>query len=374
MLQRLCHSTSKMQHQQLSANPPSPVGSSFRVGDWICHNPRCSTHNFKRNQLCIGCGTRRAISISQPTSPIPPRLQNQVQQDTRYHYAQPNPPTPQPSASRPILTPSGRAFAIGGRVQNISSDPLNPCIMYWPDNEPFPEQGQIRPSNVVGVAYPPIVNTGNRGPIAHQSGDWICKKCNYLNWRRRRVCQTCLPYAEGNGDSISSVQAERIALLTSILAQTSISPRSQPTTTITIPPRRSQSVTSPRQFDRYEHPDHSDSLQCLRQRHKSQSHPGLGDARPKSLSAESLSFSTPMKVLDPSLLLRPITLPFHKDHHKETTMAPPPPLLPRFLQEIVSSPSDSYFSELSDSEVDGSPLSPLSSASRFSSWNMERII
>lgn len=24
--------------------------------------------------------------------------------------------------------------------------------MYWPDNEPFPEQGQIRPSNVVGVA------------------------------------------------------------------------------------------------------------------------------------------------------------------------------------------------------------------------------
>ena len=75
-------------------------------------------------------------------------------------------------------------------MQNISSDPLSPCIMYWPDNEPFPEQGQIRPSGLVGVAVsfsivgclldllltyhhlvqqPPILNTGNRGPISHVS-------------------------------------------------------------------------------------------------------------------------------------------------------------------------------------------------------------
>ncbi|KAF9480308.1 hypothetical protein BDN70DRAFT_877818 [Pholiota conissans] len=127
------------------------------------------------------------------------------------------------ATAHPLLTPSGRAFAVGGKVQNISSDPLSPCIMYWPDNEPFPEQGQIRPSCVAGIAQPPILNTGNRGPISHQPGDWICQKCNYLNWRRRKVCQTCLPYAEGNGDSISAaVQAERIALLTSVLSQTSL--------------------------------------------------------------------------------------------------------------------------------------------------------
>ncbi|KAF8182961.1 hypothetical protein BJ912DRAFT_563945 [Pholiota molesta] len=126
------------------------------------------------------------------------------------------------SSAHPLLTPSGRAFAVGGKVQNISSDPLSPCVMYWPDNEPFPEQGQIRPSCMAGIA-PPILNTGNRGPISHQPGDWICQKCNYLNWRRRKVCQTCLPYAEGNGDSISAaVQAERIALLTSVLSQTSL--------------------------------------------------------------------------------------------------------------------------------------------------------
>jgi hypothetical protein len=45
-----------------------------------------------------------------------------------------------------ILTPSGRAFSQGGRVQNISSGTLPPCIMFWPDNEPLPELGQVRPS------------------------------------------------------------------------------------------------------------------------------------------------------------------------------------------------------------------------------------
>lgn len=69
--------------------------------------------------------------------------------------------------AHPLLTPSGRAFAVGGRVQNISSDPLSPCIMYWPDNEPYPDQGQIRPSGLVGIPQPPILNTGNRGPISH---------------------------------------------------------------------------------------------------------------------------------------------------------------------------------------------------------------
>lgn len=51
-----------------------------------------------------------------------------------------------------LLTPSGRAFSVGGKVQNVSGDPLSPCVMYWPDNEPLPEQGQIRPSLIMGVA------------------------------------------------------------------------------------------------------------------------------------------------------------------------------------------------------------------------------
>jgi hypothetical protein len=171
-----------------------------------------------------------------------------VQQQVVMHLPPPL-PLPSPSATKsnmhvhPLLTPSGRAFTVGGKVQNISSDPLSPCIMYWPDNEPFLEQGQIRPSGLMSVQVsrrfdfsdvaldlgcsvvefsctpfsfqqPPILNTGNRGPISHmcfisfplhllrapdlawhlqQPGDWICLKCNHLNWRRRKVCQTCLP-------------------------------------------------------------------------------------------------------------------------------------------------------------------------------------
>ncbi|ETW79889.1 hypothetical protein HETIRDRAFT_248265, partial [Heterobasidion irregulare TC 32-1] len=54
-----------------------------------------------------------------------------------------------------ILTPSGREFSVGGRVQNVSTDPLAPCVMYWPDNEPLPEQGQLRPSGLLGVPVSP---------------------------------------------------------------------------------------------------------------------------------------------------------------------------------------------------------------------------
>ena len=63
---------------------------------------------------------------------------------------------PRASHPYPLLTPSGRAISVGGRVQNVSSDPLAPCIMYWPDNEPLPEQGQIRPSGsaVITVSSP----------------------------------------------------------------------------------------------------------------------------------------------------------------------------------------------------------------------------
>lgn len=50
-----------------------------------------------------------------------------------------------------ILTPSGRAFSVGGRVQDVSSDPLLSCFLFWPDNEPLPEQGQIRPRSLDGA-------------------------------------------------------------------------------------------------------------------------------------------------------------------------------------------------------------------------------
>ncbi|KAL1687963.1 hypothetical protein GGG16DRAFT_127517 [Schizophyllum commune] len=233
------------QSYAISSNPPNPR-TSFRLGDWICSAAKCGAHNFGRNVACIGCGNPRVGNGLAPSPtqghfmsarPVPsPRFAASFSAQQQQHAStftgnspmpQHQPSQPQNKPNHPLLTPSGRSFAVGGSVKNISSDPLSPCFMFWPDNEPFPEQGQIRPSHLSGVPQPPILNTGNRGPITHQPGDWICKKCNYLNWRRRKVCQTCLPYAEGNGDSISAaVQAERIALLTNVLTQTNSQPSS----------------------------------------------------------------------------------------------------------------------------------------------------
>jgi len=142
----------------------------------------------RRNLACRGCGCPRSEnppstmqrqgSCGPPPSrlPVSPRFVNSsghtpMPQSTHSpsvtsplyssagHNVRHAPPPIQPSMmsakppspAHPLLTPSGRSFAVGGKVQNVSSDPLSPCVMYWPDNESFPEQGQIRPSSLMVV-------------------------------------------------------------------------------------------------------------------------------------------------------------------------------------------------------------------------------
>ncbi|EJD04904.1 uncharacterized protein FOMMEDRAFT_166649 [Fomitiporia mediterranea MF3/22] len=243
----------------LSSNPPK-ARTGFRHGDWICAVPACGAHNFGRNVTCIQCAAPRSTnlglmnnghvnSITCANGPLtaqgssvtttgmrnmsprfanPMNVQSQVLmqaqayqlQQQRQQLSKAQLQAQAQAQAHPLLTPSGRAFAVGGKVQNISPDPLAPCIMFWPDNEPFPDPGQIRPASLSNVHQPPIMNTGNKGPIEKQPGDWVCHKCEYLNWRRRKVCQTCFPYAEGNGDSISAtMHAERLALLAAVYGQ-----------------------------------------------------------------------------------------------------------------------------------------------------------
>lgn len=124
---------------------------------------------IRRNMTCIKCGTARTASSS-PSSvshPLSPRFINSFNTPDERQLSQtlnmgPRLPTPSSSSSvvssnefkntskpsvpcYPLLTPSGKALSAGGRVRNISTDPLAPCIMYWPDNEPLPDKGQIRP-------------------------------------------------------------------------------------------------------------------------------------------------------------------------------------------------------------------------------------
>ncbi|EUC58578.1 zf-RanBP domain protein [Rhizoctonia solani AG-3 Rhs1AP] len=240
----------------ISTNPPSPR-PAFKQGDWICLTPSCTAHNFGRNMTCIACGAPRPLDIgmsvpkpstdydryfdsraSLPLSPPPPRRFDSTPTGGK-----------QPPRLPSILTPSGRAFARGGRIQNVSPIPAIPLIMFWPDNEPLPQASQIRPPFAPG-AHPPIMNTGNRGPVEHQPGDWFCGKCSYMNWRRRKVCQTCYPFAEGNADSVpASAQAERINMLAQMAGADvfnstepaglglNLSPLSPPTRNYTFPPK-----------------------------------------------------------------------------------------------------------------------------------------
>ncbi|KAG8983315.1 hypothetical protein FRB90_006123 [Tulasnella sp. 427] len=148
-----------------------------------------------------------------PLLALPPHL----------HPTRPQPQPNTPLAQHPnpllslasltnILAPSGLRLSQGGRVRNVCPDSNNPVLMFWPDNEPLPVLSQCRPplpadftkttrETVQGVGangLPPILNTGNVGPMEKQPLDWTCGVCKYINWRRRKVCQCCFPYAPGN--------------------------------------------------------------------------------------------------------------------------------------------------------------------------------
>lgn len=150
--------------------------------DLNCPNPA----RHSRNAICIGCGSSRALNgLQSPRSnevPFPStRLASPRFASTMHHQPLASSPSPTaisfpnsvsqlaarqlqqtqhltaklPAPQHPILTPSGRLIAIGGKVQNISSDPLTPTLMFWPDNEPLPEPGQIRPANLSNVHVRP---------------------------------------------------------------------------------------------------------------------------------------------------------------------------------------------------------------------------
>lgn len=352
----------------LSSNPPNPR-NGFRLGDWMCPSTNCAAHNFGRNFTCIGCGCPRPSSshvLSTPRTSLP-TINPALVPSPRFAGAlEPHMPASLSHKIPHILTPSGRAFSIGGRVQDVSSDPLYSCFMFWPDNEPLPEQGQIRPSDLFGAPHPPILNTGNKGPIEHQPGDWVCKKCSYLNWRRRKVCQTCYPYAEGNGDSIpTAVQADRIKRLREAL-------------TATLPPTLPAVQTTAQDY-----PPRSPYAHIQRTHDCYLNSCGCSTSRPPALGNRDITHS------NVELGSR------HKDTIYQTSTPPvsstyrasaPLPLentsgrlLPSCLQDIVQSPSLSPTSttsaDLSVDEYIASPVSvhstsstkPYTNGDRFSS-------
>ena len=118
----------------------------------------------------------------------------------------PSNPTSNPSNTTPatssqcILTPDGKALASAygpWELREVCPDPsgnggANSVLLSWPGGYPLPRPSQVRP-HPENAGHPPIMNTGNTGPLQEQPGDWRCGVCNYTNWLRRRVCQSCYP-------------------------------------------------------------------------------------------------------------------------------------------------------------------------------------
>ncbi|KAF8317963.1 hypothetical protein DL93DRAFT_2165381 [Clavulina sp. PMI_390] len=137
-------------------------------------------------------------------------------------------PTPSPSTYHqgPLLTPDGKALAreYGPWIPfvELSATPLiNSVAIGWPDRFPRPTQSQIRPyGDGASVGFAPIMNTGNIGPIQAQAGDWHCGVCGYTNWRRRKICQSCYPYAEGNYSTNNTATMEKISMIARMIAAT----------------------------------------------------------------------------------------------------------------------------------------------------------
>ncbi|GAA5990470.1 hypothetical protein JCM10908_007385 [Rhodotorula pacifica] len=71
------------------------------------------------------------------------------------------------------------------------------------------------------TSYDPIVNTGNQGPMVVQAGDWRCGVCSFVNWRRRRICLRCFPYANDIG-KVLTIQSQRAAHLATPPAPTPV--------------------------------------------------------------------------------------------------------------------------------------------------------
>lgn len=104
-------------------------------------------------------------------------------------------------------------------------------------NGRIPSLDQLAPpEHLTSNTYEPIVNTGNQGPMVVQAGDWRCGTCSFVvspvrtsvrfdllkptpptfaplqNWRRRKICLRCFPYANDVG-KVLTIQSQRAAHL-----------------------------------------------------------------------------------------------------------------------------------------------------------------
>ncbi|GAA5872755.1 hypothetical protein JCM1840_004509 [Sporobolomyces johnsonii] len=145
--------------------------------------------------------------------PVPPRGQVLPASAPSASYY----PSASPAAVPRAVSPAPYEQASSGlSTSSTAAYPLSPTDtdrIAKLHNGRIPTLEQLAPPE---VAHPcsqqPIVNTGNQGPMVVQVGDWRCGVCSFVNWRRRKICLRCFPFANDIGN-ILTIQSQRAAHL-----------------------------------------------------------------------------------------------------------------------------------------------------------------
>ncbi|GAA6060821.1 hypothetical protein JCM10212_000594 [Sporobolomyces blumeae] len=185
---------------------------------------------------------KRAVSTTPPSTPVRPNLlvaAPQMQQSRSLPiptYTSGASPFAAPSPTRPSFAPSIGPppsslppYALLSSPSSTLPRDTTPRSVARPAGYPLSpadteriaklHNGRIPtleqlcpPDHVNSASQQPIVNTGNQGPMVVQAGDWRCGTCSFVNWRRRKICLRCFPFANDIGN-ILTIQSQRAAHL-----------------------------------------------------------------------------------------------------------------------------------------------------------------
>ncbi|GAA6007459.1 hypothetical protein JCM11491_004170 [Sporobolomyces phaffii] len=177
-----------------------------------------------------------------PIRPLPPHQQTSLLPAANIATSHGR-DAPSPFSCRPLYVAPGPELGPSTCTSLVSTSPLSHSDLAQVaalHNGRVPALEQMAPTGQVASngLPPPIVNTGNQGRMIPQMGDWRCGTCTFVNWRRRKVCMRCFPFASNDIGQSFAAQSQRAAYL----ASTAMTPsRSAPL----FPPSPPSSYSSP---------------------------------------------------------------------------------------------------------------------------------
>ncbi|GAA5988651.1 hypothetical protein JCM5350_003835 [Sporobolomyces pararoseus] len=211
---------------------PSPDWKTNKVEHGSKEEVTASSADLRSPEPNIGLSTfpmQRSLSLSHvvvtpPSTPArgssylsvaPPMQQSRslpipaALSPSRSPFALPPSPSPSPTRSSFIQT---RAVLPPHQNAGYPLSPIDTERIAKLHNGRIPTLEQLCPEPVHPSSQPPIVNTGNQGVMVVQQGDWKCGTCSFVNWRRRKICLRCFPFANDIGN-ILTIQSQRAAHL-----------------------------------------------------------------------------------------------------------------------------------------------------------------